>query len=90
MTPPPRRRSSDGTELESTVPYADVTDAMDSKLDRILVILEGHHDSNGEHYPGLSHRVKRLETYLNAALGISLTLVTGIILAFVVSHMGWK
>jgi hypothetical protein len=41
-----------------------------AKLDKVLVILEGHHDEDGTHFPGLSHRVKRLENALNWAIGI--------------------
>lgn len=77
---PPRRRASDAEEHET----------LHEKLDRVLVVLEGTHDAHGEHHPGLSHRVKRLENYLNWAMGIATAILTTLGAAFGVSHMGGK
>lgn len=76
MTPAqPRRRASDA-EAEHTVPYADPMDALHAKIDRVLVVLEGRHDENGEHHPGLSHRVARLESAARVLFGIFLAAIT--------------
>lgn len=39
-------------------------EALDAKLDKILLHVGGGYDENGQHYPGLSHRVERLEEFV--------------------------
>lgn len=66
------------TEFEVRVPQ-DLTSTIHAKLDRVLVILEGRHDADGEHHPGLSHRVKRLENALNAILSVAATSIAAVV-----------
>lgn len=62
-----------------------------TKIDRCLAALEGRHDEQGTHHPGLSQdmaavkeRVVRLENVLTAAGGIIVTVLTAWLVAKVV------
>ena len=62
--------------------HQDPIGELHEKLDRVLVILEGTHDENGDHHPGLSHRVKRLENIVKWAAGVVTVSIGGLALAW--------
>ncbi len=50
-------------------------------LKRVLRVLEGGHDVEGEHHPGLAHRVTALENALAWAKGIATAVITAGLIA---------
>lgn len=80
--PTPRRRASDTFPL-------DPIEELHNKMDRMLLIMEEHHDENGVYFPGMSARVKRLENYLNWIVGIG-TSATAAVSAYWAIIIGGK
>ena len=69
---------------ELIIPPAKCSNTVDlnelrSDIKSILAHVGGSYDINGEHHPGLSHRVTRLERAVNWAVGIAATLTTACI-----------
>jgi hypothetical protein len=65
-------------------PPCDITDSLHAKMDiisakqdQVLVILEGHHDKDGVHFPGLSHRVTLVEDFVKSSRRFLMAVVLG-------------
>jgi hypothetical protein len=63
------------------VPAADPMDEILADLKAIRRVLEGGHDADGDHHPGLAHRVTALENALAWAKGIATAVVTAVLVA---------
>lgn len=73
------------TEAEATVPQ-DPLEELRADVKMILAHVAGSYDEHGEHHPGLSHRVKRLENIVNWGMGIASTLLAGLGLSKLTGH----
>lgn len=87
----PRRRASDDLDRPKTAfeLLHEKLDVLIESQSRTNIILEGRHDENGDHHPGLSHRVKRLENFLNWIIGLATT-AAGLLIAWWFSTFGGK
>lgn len=78
------------TEAEATVPPATAWQEIQADVKKILAHVGGSYDDHGEHHPGLSHRVKRLETIVNWILGVGTAVLTAVLAAISAGHIGGK